>query len=389
MRKGELALNLRADGKSNAEIAALLGMKQSSVRRLLSEAKQRESIPAFGNAPGVTGIPANEPDERTEDLRRALVHVQRQLAKAKERTEDLVDATITAAREATLTLGPISSVPMPSKDRRKRPEVALWHLTDWQGGKLTTSYNSQVMRERVMRLCEKAARITDIQRADHPVNHCVIAFGGDMGEGLFNFPGQAFEIDSTIFAQFVSISRLEVDVVRYALSVYETVEVVAEWGNHGRIGSKRDAVPRSDNIDRMTYELARQLLTDEKRLTWNDCPEDIQRIEIGNYRALLIHGDEVGRNGFASPNTIVQHVNRWRSGAYPWAFRDVYVGHYHTHNEWSMANGEGSVYQTGSTESDNRYAGVMLAASAKPSQRVHFVDPEVGRVTANYKVWLD
>lgn len=380
MKKGELALRLRTDGKSNSEIASLLGMKQSSVRRLIAEARQAAPEAAIQESPD---------DRRTEDLRRALVHVQRQLAKAKERTEDLVEATISSTREATLALGPIPPVPPPAKDTRKRAEAALWHLTDWQGAKVTTSYNSEVMRERVMRFCEKASRITDIQRADHPVNHCVIAFGGDMVEGLFNFPGQAFEIDSTIFAQFVNVSRLEVDVVRYALSIYETVEVVAEWGNHGRIGSKRDTVPRSDNIDRMTYELARQLLADEKRLKWNDCPEDVQRIEVGNYRALLMHGDEVGRNGFASPNTIVQHVNRWRSGAYQWEFRDVYVGHYHTHNEWSMANGEGSVYQTGSCESDNRYAGVMLAASAKPSQRLHFIDPDVGRVTASYKVWLD
>jgi hypothetical protein len=139
----------------------------------------------------------------------------------------------------------------------------------------------------------------------------------------------------------------------------------------------------------MTYELARQILAGEKRLTWHDCPEDIQRIEIGNYRALLLHGDEVGRNGFASPAAIVNHVTRWQSGSYPWAFRDAYIGHYHTHAEWALPNGLGSVYQTGSTESDNRYAGVNLAASATPSQRLHFIDPDKGRVTAAYKVWLD
>jgi hypothetical protein len=33
---------------------------------------------------------------------------------------------------------------------------------------------------------------------------------------------------------------------------------------------------------------------------WQDCPEDIQRVEVGNYRALVIHGDEIGRGGFAS-----------------------------------------------------------------------------------------
>jgi hypothetical protein len=287
-------------------------------------------------------------------------------------------------------MGPITAVPAPELTAsKKKAEVALWHMTDWQGAKKTTSYNSEVMRTRVLSFAEKAVRITDIMRADHPVNEVVIMFGGDMVEGLFNFPSQAFEIDSTLFEQYVNVSRLCVDVVRYALANYNKVTVVPEWGNHGRIGSKRDNVPRSDNFDRMCYELAKQLLQNEKRLSWQDCPEDIQRVEIGNYRALLIHGDEIGRNGFASPGAIVQHIARWQSGSYPWQFRDTYIGHFHTHNEWALPNGLGSVYQTGSTESDNRYAGVMLAASATPSQRLHFVDPVKGRVTAAYKVWLD
>ena len=325
-----------------------------------------------------------------KELRQALMRLQKQLRQSKERTQDLVEASHQAAYDAMLTMGKIELVATPAIDKRKtKGEVALWHMTDWQGAKRTTSYNSEIMRKRVLEFCEKAVRITEIQRADHPVKEVTICFGGDMVEGLFNFPTQAFEVDATLFEQYVNVSRLCVDVVRYALSNYEKVTVIAEWGNHGRIGSKRDNVPRSDNFDRMCYELARQLLQGEKRLTWQDCPEDIQRVEIGNYRALLIHGDEVGRNGFASPGAIVQHANKWRSGSYPWDFRDVYIGHYHTHSEWAMANGQGSVYQTGSTESDNRYAGVMLAASATPSQRLHFIDPIKGRVTAVYKVWLD
>lgn len=332
------------------------------------------------------GIESND----VKELRQALLRIQKQLKQAKERTQDLVDVTHQAAYDAMLTMGKVEPVkPYVSAKSNKKPEVALWHMTDWQGAKRTTTYNTQVMRKRVMEFAEKAVRITDIQRADHPIKECYILFGGDMVEGLFNFPSQAFEIDSTLFEQYVNVSRLCVDVTRYALANYDKVTVVAEWGNHGRIGSKRDNVPRSDNFDRMCYELARQLLAGEKRLTWNESPEDVQRVEIGNYRALLIHGDEVGRNGFASPGAIVQHMNRWRSGSYPWDFRDVYIGHYHTHAEWAMANGQGSVYQTGSTESDNRYAGVMLAASATPSQRLHFVDPIKGRVTAGYKVWLD
>ena len=330
--------------------------------------------------------PVDENDK--ESLRRALERTQRQLREAKQRDEHLVQATLTGAYDAMLSYGPLKPVTAPKRSKRGT-EVALWVLTDWQGAKRTTTYNTEIMNNRVMSFARKAVDITNIQRADHPVTDCHIAFGGDMIEGLFNFPNQVFEIDSTLFEQFVNVSRLMVDVVRYALENYNNVTVTAEWGNHGRIGSKRDAVPRHDNADRMTYELARQILAGEKRLTWHDCPEDIQRIEIGNYRALLLHGDEVGRNGFASPAAIVNHVTRWQSGSYPWAFRDAYIGHYHTHAEWALPNGLGSVYQTGSTESDNRYAGVNLAASATPSQRLHFIDPDKGRVTAAYKVWLD
>jgi hypothetical protein len=334
-------------------------------------------------------VSAFELDQQVEDLRRALENTQRQLAKQKARTDELVAATQTAAREAVLATGGVKLPARRTRSKKRGAEVALWHLTDWQGAKVTPSYNSQVMRDRVLRFCDKAARLAEIQRADHPVDDLVVMLGGDMIEGLFNFPTQPYEIDATLFGQYITVSKLLTEVVQFALSEFSTVRVIAEWGNHGRLGSKRDAVPRSDNADRMTYELARSLVNTDPRVTWEDCPEDIQRVEIGQYKALLIHGDEVGRNGFASPSTIVQHVNRWRSGAYPWEFRDVFIGHYHTHAEWAMANGEGAVYQTGSTESENRYAGVMLAASAIPSQRVHFVDPVAGRTTAQFKVWVD
>lgn len=323
-----------------------------------------------------------------DGLHLANGRLQRQLRDAKDRGQRMADAAYQGSYDAFLTLGKFAPAKPPRADRRKKAEVALWHLTDWQGSKLTASYCSDVMRERVMYFCDKAERITNIQRADHPVREVVICFGGDMVEGLWNFPTQAFEIDQSLFGQYVTVSRLLVDVVLRALAIYEKVTVVAEWGNHGRMGSKRDAVPRADNMDRVCYELARQLLADEKRLTWQDCPEDIQRIEVGNYRALLFHGDEIGRNGFASPNTLVSWLVRQQSGAYPWPFHDGYVGHFHQNQEWALPANGGRLFMTGSTESDNRYASVGMAASAVPSQRLHFIDPERGRIAAQHVIWL-
>lgn len=331
-----------------------------------------------------------EATDEVYDLKNALREANAKVAKLRVNSERVADAALEGAKAAVLQQARPKVAPFKSKPGGKnKPEVALWHLTDWQGAKKTVSYNSTVMRDRAHRFVDRAFSITDIQRADHPIKEARIMLGGDMIEGMFNFPTQPFEIDATLFDQFVNVATLLDEVVRRAAAHYDKVEVHAEWGNHGRLGNKHAVIPRSDNADRMTYKLAETMGSDLTNVKWHITDQDIQQVEIGNYRALLIHGDEVGRGGFSSPMTLVRHANMWRSGAWPWEFRDVYIGHYHTHNEWAMANGEGHVYQSGSLESDNRYAREGMASTAIPSQRLHFIDPRKGRVTAQYQIYVD
>jgi hypothetical protein len=173
--------------------------------------------------------PEQPEPEDVKLLRAALRHAQRDLLKAKDRTEHLTEVTRSAAFDAMVALGGVKPVQAPGKDKRKgSSEVALWVMGDWQGSKVTTSYNSEVMRRRVLQFADKAVAITEIQRSHHPVRECVIAFTGDMVEGLWNYPGQAWEIDSTLFEQYVNVSRLVVDVIRIALANYERVTVVPE-----------------------------------------------------------------------------------------------------------------------------------------------------------------
>ena len=340
--------------------------------------------------PSLKEMEANDPNPELEEIRRSLLNTQKQLVRAKAKLEDLVEAHYKAVRDAWEVERSFPPTLRPKKDtRRKQEEVALWHLTDWQGGKKTLTYNREVMRARVLRFTAKAAHITDIQRAEHPVRECHIMFGGDMIEGVMIYPTQPYEIDATLFEQKAAVSCLLADTVRAALAAYDRVTVTGEWGNHGRMGSKRDAVPASDNHDRECYEMARIMLSNEKRLVWEDCPEDIQRVEIGNYRALLEHGDEAGRSGWTSETTFLAYLNRLKGGAYPWAFRDVYTGHRHTVGEHQLADGRGRWYLTGSTESDNRYARDGMGQNGMPMQRLHFVHPVDGRVTAIYELELD
>jgi len=332
-----------------------------------------------------------------DDLRDALANTQRQLAKIKKSRDDFTSAVVQAAHDATLSLGAIPPVPTPKKDvRTKRGEVALLHSTDWQLGKQTLTYNTKECERLVKQSIDKTIKITEIQRTHHPVKECVLMLGGDIVENTTIFPSQVYEVDSDVMAQFVAASRIMIDIVRTLLANFDKVTVVCEPGNHGRIG-KLGELPKDVNWDKLVYMFAGQALKDEKRLTWQMSKEDIQRVTIGNYKALLIHGDEI-RWGTAS--TIVRFADRWKSGAYKFFdevdqitkgfdFRDLYIGHFHQHQSWNMANGEGSVFMSAAVESGNRYARDLLASNGEPSQRLHFVDPDKGRVTSEYRLWLE
>lgn len=332
-------------------------------------------------------------EDQLYEAQNALRETRAKLTKTQKKTEELVEAVFQGAYEAAMVAGrpkikPYASPKFAPKSLAKE-EMALFDTGDWQYAKTSPSYNSEVARERVNRFITKGLKIVEMHRLTVPVRECHLLLGGDMLEGLFQFPSQPFEIDSSIFDQYVGVATLLDEIVRRLAQAFDKVYVHAEEGNHGRIGSKRDAIPKHDNLDRMAYKLAEALGKDIPNSVWYSSDEDIKQVEIGNYRALLLHGDEIGRGGFASPMTIVRHADRWKSGAWPWDFKDVYIHHHHQHQEWNMANGNGSVYMTGSTESDNRYARDGMAAAARPSQRLHFIDPRAGQVTAQYKVWVD
>lgn len=321
------------------------------------------------------------------ELRAALQRQQRATARAQARSDELVAAIHQAARDAATAYGPAPAVPAPTRDRRRRSaEVALVHATDWQLGKRTPDYSVEVCEQRIRQLGDKVAELAEIQRADHPVRDCVLMLGGDMVEGLTVFPGQAYEVEAHLFEQLFAVARTIENLIRQLAATFDTVRVVAEWGNHGRIGRRGD-VPGADNIDRVAYAITAER-TAGPRVTWQQSADWHQIVAIGNYRAMLAHGDEIKSFGGNTPAFgILRKANAWASGVVA-GFTDVYLGHFHTPMTLTMANG-GQVYVTGSPESSSAYAAEFVAAKGRPSQRLHFIDPDRGRVAASYIVWLD
>mgnify|MGYP003109488000 FL=1 len=323
-----------------------------------------------------------------DELRRALARQQRATRKARSRTEMLVEAVYRAATDAQLAIGRVSVSKPPARDRRKSAgEVALVHATDWQLGKLTSDYSIELCEERIRRFAHKVLSLTEVQRAAHPVREAHVMFGGDMVEGVAVFPGQPFEVEAHLFEQLFRCSALLEEFVRILLTGFDRVDVTCEFGNHGRLGRKGD-MPAGDNVDRMAYRIAGDRFAGDERVSWRTTGDWYQIVEVGNYRALLIHGDEIKSFGGNTPAFgILRKCNQWATGVVP-DFSDAYMGHFHTPMTLTMANG-GQIYVTGSPESENGYAKEFVAATGRPSQRLHFVDPEGGRVTASYLVWLD
>lgn len=341
---------------------------------------------------------ASDTDDMAQ-LKAKNAKLSRQLHETKHRHADYLSTVWEAVQDAQAGVA-LQPVPAPHAvtgaivlDGTEGEEVCVPLLSDLQTGKITPDYNTEVCRERVMRYAEKIVRITNVQRADHPVRHCVVPMLGDMVEGVDIFPGQQWLIDSTLYAQvFNTTPAIVVDFLRYLLANFDTVTVEAVQGNHGRIGRKGMFGPE-DNSDRMVYRVIQLMMADEPRLTFNMADPKGERawykiMEIGSYKALLIHGDQIrGSMGFPWYG-LGKKVNSWGSGGLgpDSDFQDVLMGHYHSLARVPLNHR--SAWANGSTESTNTFAAEVLAAQSRPTQWLLFVDPAAGRVTASYGVEL-
>lgn len=343
---------------------------------------------------GIEGLTEFADNEATlASLRESNRRLSQQLLKARVSKEELAAAVYQAARDATLGLE-LSAIPKPVADRRtKQPEVAVAVLSDWQLAKITASYSSDVCEQRIQRYADKVLRLTEIQRADHPVRELRIWCLGDIVEGELIFPGQAHLVDASLYRQVcISAPRILGDFVRRMLGAFDRVELTGVIGNHGALGgrARRDYNPTT-NADRMVYRITAGLLEQEKRLKITIPDDERQRSwyaidSIGTYRTLLFHGDQI-KGGFAGYPWYAfgKKLDRWRH-ILPGSFHDSYSGHWH-----QVAKLPLNIFchrGAGSTESDNEYAAEQLGGMSRPSQPLQFVVPDVG-VSAEYTCFLD
>ena len=332
-------------------------------------------------------------EQAESDLKAALRRALAELEHAKATRAELVEAVYRASHDAASAVSwhPISA---PNRKAARNAETAVVVMSDWQLGKRTPTYNSEVCEQRIRAYGAKVSNLTAIQRADHPVNECHVWLLGDLVEGELIFPGQAHRIDASLYRQMVLDGpRILGDLLRFLLSDFEKVHVSAVIGNHGAIGGpvRREMHPES-NADLMLYRIVADRFSAEPRITF-DIPEPPGERSwytidhIGNYSALLFHGDQV-RGGFAGMPWygFYKAVNGWASGAIRESFGDAACGHWH--QLASIPFNQRRLWVNGSTESYNTFAQEQLKSMGDPSQWLLFVHPDKGKVTAQYEVYL-
>lgn len=356
--------------------------RRKAMTEEIAEAVTRSVAPAYLEL---------EDEDQIDFLRKEVLRLSKLSEKHKTAKNELVEAVYQAAYDAFSDVS-IPEVPMPSKDPRTADEeVAVAVCADWQLGKLTPTYSSDMCRERIDLFGDKIIRITNMQRADHPVRHIRIWLLGDIVEGEEIFPGQSHLVDSGLYRQ-VGVNGPEIlrDLILKLLTEFETIHVVGVIGNHGSVGGNRRRDYNGEtNMDRLLYKIVEYMFANEPRVTFNIPDGHGERNfyavdTIGEYSTLLIHGDQFPAP--SSQHTYYKKVMGWKDGAIDESFQDVYMGHYHQNAKMTLGN---SVLRiSGSPESYNTYAQEVLAVMGRPSQPLQFVHPFHG-ITGEYTIWLD
>lgn len=330
------------------------------------------------------------------DTVRALKREVADLRKQNREQETLKSLFKIAVQDALEDLPRIEIPRKPTKRAKKQhEEIAVLHISDTQIGKVTPTYNSEVAGVRLLELAERTIEIANTRRTAAKIDEIHVYLGGDVVEGEDIFPGQAHQIDQSVFDQAIrSAPRMIAAVLLRLLEEFAIVRVFTVPGNHGRNGRYGgNAHPRT-NWDNAAYAVLRTMLLGypgnerrelRDRLTFVES-EDFYIVDrLWDWGVLLVHGDQI-TGGFAGFPWYGAARKAWGwidSIPEPWDY--LYFGHFHTpavavlNHRMFLANG--------TTESANQYAQAQLAAAGWPCQRLGFYNESKGLI-ADHLVYL-
>ena len=377
---------LKAAGKTYAEIADALGMTQQAVR-----GRWRRM--------GASSTPAKHSIEQAsrDEQRRLQNKLDAELRARALRDVALTDALIEAVARVT-PLVPRATIPvLPAPKASKKPQVALAMISDLHIGALADpeetggygSYNLEIARERIKRLQAGIRSITNgYHRPVHSVSHLVAPLLGDLIDNVEIFASQGELVDADLMLQVLTCIEMLSEFFVGLLDTFETIFIPVVTGNHGRIGRKGQH-KRHINWDYLIGHILKMKLEPyAERITVEVPKAPFMVIDILGWKFLLRHGDGIKSWGGIPYYGIQRSTGRWIAiqAAYGQRFDYMLMGHLHSPAHLPFTGGE--VIINGSVIGTNEYSVEVIESLNRPSQFFGFVHPDHG-LGARYPIFLD
>ncbi len=283
--------------------------------------------------------------------------------------------------------------PRPALSRKKRKEIAVVHLSDWQWAAKTEDFNQEVARQRLEdQLLPKVRKIIAMRRHAASVDECHVFLGGDLVDGSALRANQSWDVEAHVMHQALrGVAPCAVRIILALMDIFPRVRVVSVPGNHGRVGKKGGPDPDSINWDTVAAIGAEMMLgdaVDGKRLTFHVEEGWHSIISVGKSNVLLIHGDEFpGGGGIAGvPVTgITARMLKWADSLPPWD--TMLLGHFHSPSSGTLSEGR-RWFLNGTLLTNSEWAIRWIGHASRASQRLLIFDEERG-VIADHVLWLN
>lgn len=275
------------------------------------------------------------------------------------------------------------------------PEIFTVLMGDVHAGKLVDpnvvgtefGYSSAILQERMGRYLDRILRLFALHSTTAPFSSIRLHFLGDGVDGVDMRRGHPHRVDiQTATGQVLFFVRQVEWMLRQLAKLGVPVNVVWDYGNHGRVGEFGVNLP-SDNWDFLAGHMVASAVRDIPSVTIDVSTLKYHITELGPMRVYSSHGDGIkGGDGFAGiPINGLARALAKDTGLHEQLF-DLYLSaHFHTLQD--IRTQTGRIIQNGSWDGGDDYSVNQLKVASSPVQLAFGVHPTRG-VTWKQEVYL-
>lgn len=332
--------------------------------------------------------------KRAED--RAVAREMAVAVKSRARWDEFLD--IVRDGLVRTDLEPITPLVVPQGDGT--PETMVVLVGDVHIGKYVDpnvvgesfGYGIPVFEQRFARLRDRVMRLFSLHSQTAPIDRIRIYFLGDGVDGVDMRRGHAHRVDVPAASKqmLALVQAFEGWLRQLAMGLPAVqIEVVWEFGNHGRVGDFGVNLP-IDNWDFVAGQvlgIALRDLIEAGRIALVATEQKYTISQLGPYRTYSSHGDGVkGGDGFAGlPINGMARALAKDTGLHLQLFDLYLMAHFHTPQD--ITTQAGRIVMNGSWDGGDDYSINQLKAASEPIQWAFGIHPTKGQ-TWIQRIWL-